>query len=105
MAVLPPDSDLQHEVQIIKPDGDRHLDAADHRRRHLVDLDAQARDLGHAHRPVIGLVMPGSRPRRLVCGAGHPRPPYALHIHYVDSLWRQAFRAPPAMTKNEALRG
>ena len=47
MAVLPAERDLQHEMKIVETDRDRHFDAADHRRRHLVDLDAQTRDLGH----------------------------------------------------------
>jgi hypothetical protein len=87
MAVLPPDGDLQHEMQIIEPDRDRHLDAADDRGRHLVDLDLETRDLQRARLHVIWLVMPGTqvnRLRRLVCGAGHPRLPYALPIQDVD---------------------
>src|SRR4051794_29501631 len=48
MAVLPAERDLQHEMKIVEADGDRHFDAADHRRRHFVDLDAQTRDLGHS---------------------------------------------------------
>lgn len=45
MAVLPADRDLKHEVQIVEPDIERHLDTADDGWRHLVDLDAQPRDL------------------------------------------------------------
>ena len=61
MAVLPADGDLQHEMQVVEPDRDRHLDAADHRRRHLVDLDPQQRDVGHVRGHVGAPIMPKRR--------------------------------------------
>ena len=48
MAILPTDRDLKHEMQVVETDGDGHFDAADDGRRHLVDLDPEQRDLGHA---------------------------------------------------------
>src|SRR5262245_54136533 len=48
MAVLPADRDLQHEVQIVKPDRERHLDLPDHRRVDLVDRDPKAGDVAHS---------------------------------------------------------
>jgi hypothetical protein len=48
MAVLPADGDLQHEMQVVEPDREWHLDPADDRRRHLVDHDAQPGYLDHA---------------------------------------------------------
>src|SRR6266536_4060699 len=76
MAVLPTDRDLEHEMQVVEPDGDGHLDAADHRWRHLVDLDLEPRDVGHARH--VGLARHARHAvKQLVCGAEHPRLPYA----------------------------
>src|SRR5262245_1946087 len=47
MTVLPADGDLQHEMQIVEPDRQRNLDAADDRRHDLVDGDVQPRNVGH----------------------------------------------------------
>ena len=50
MAVLPADGDLQHEMQIVEADVDRHLDAARDARRHVVDFDGKPRDLVRCRR-------------------------------------------------------
>src|SRR6202044_3939505 len=47
MAVLPADGDLQHEMQVVETDIGRHLDDAQHTRRHVVDLDTQPCDFAH----------------------------------------------------------
>jgi hypothetical protein len=48
VAILPADRDLQHEMKVVEADGDGYFDATDDGGRHIVDLDPEPCDLGHA---------------------------------------------------------
>jgi hypothetical protein len=50
VAVLPPDDDLQDEVQIVEADIDRNFEATANARRHVVDLDGEPRDFASSRR-------------------------------------------------------
>jgi hypothetical protein len=47
VTVLPADSDLEDEMEIIEPDRDRHLDVPQDRRLDVIERDLEAGDVGH----------------------------------------------------------
>ena len=66
VVVLPAHGGLDHEVQPVEPDVDRDLDAAEDPRLDLVELDAQAGDVGQAR--FLPLLVPPRRACELTAG-------------------------------------
>jgi hypothetical protein len=66
VVIFPAHGGLDDEVQPVEPDVDRDLDAAEDPRLDVVELDAQAGDVGHAG--FLSLPVPPRRACELTAG-------------------------------------